>query len=62
MVSDADTRREAGQWWWLFLVTGAGWLLLSVLVFRFQWSTVASISILFGFAMLGAAVVEALAL
>jgi uncharacterized membrane protein HdeD (DUF308 family) len=61
MVSDAEVRREAGAWWWLFLVTGAGWLLLTVLVFRFEWSTVASIAILFGIAMLGAACVEVVA-
>lgn len=56
------TRREVGRFWWLFLLTGSAWLLLAVIVFRFDWSTVSAISILFGVTMLGATVVEVLAL
>jgi uncharacterized membrane protein HdeD (DUF308 family) len=44
--------------WWVYLVTGSAWLLLSVIVFRFDWSTVSSISILFGIVMLAAGVTE----
>jgi uncharacterized membrane protein HdeD (DUF308 family) len=49
---------EATRLWWLKLVTGACWLLLSVIVFRFDWTTVSAISILFGIVMLGAAATE----
>jgi uncharacterized membrane protein HdeD (DUF308 family) len=52
---------EAARAWWIFLFTGSLWLLFSIIVFRFDWTTVSSISILFGVAMLGAAGVEALA-
>jgi uncharacterized membrane protein HdeD (DUF308 family) len=48
----------AAQFWWLKLITAAGWLLLSVIVFRFDWSTVSALSILFGIVMLAAAVTE----
>jgi uncharacterized membrane protein HdeD (DUF308 family) len=49
---------EAARFWWLKLVSSACWLLLSVIVFRFDWTTVSAISILFGVVMLGAAVTE----
>jgi uncharacterized membrane protein HdeD (DUF308 family) len=52
-----DLAAGAG-FWWLFLLTGSLWLLFSIVIFRFDWTTVSSISILFGIVMLGAAVVE----
>lgn len=48
--------------WWMFLVTGALWLLFSLIVFRFNYTTVSAISILFGLTMMGAAVNELLAI
>jgi uncharacterized membrane protein HdeD (DUF308 family) len=62
------TRREreaveaAASVWWIYLLAGFAWLLLAVIVFRFDWTSVSSISILFGFVMLGAAVMELLEL
>ena len=50
----------AAQLWWIKLITAAGWFLLSIIVFRFDWSTVNALSILFGIVMLGAAVTEGL--
>ena len=50
--------REAARLWWVYLITGGAWLLLAVIVFRFDWSTVSSISILFGIVMLAAAAAE----
>jgi uncharacterized membrane protein HdeD (DUF308 family) len=46
------------SFWWLFLFTGSLWLLFSIVIFRFDWTTVSSISILFGIVMLFAAVTE----
>ena len=54
----ADRRAEAARYWWLFLFTGGAWVLFSIIVFRFNWSSVSSISILFGIVLLGAAVNE----
>ena len=58
-VSDRQTLVDAGRVWWLFLVTGTLWLLFSIIVFRFDYTSVSAISILFGILMLAAALVEA---
>jgi uncharacterized membrane protein HdeD (DUF308 family) len=50
--------RDAARFWWLYLVAAGGWFLFAVIVFRFDWETVSSISILFGIVMLAAAVME----
>jgi uncharacterized membrane protein HdeD (DUF308 family) len=47
-------RREAARFWWIYLVLGAAWLLFAIIIFRFDWTSVSSISILFGAAMLAA--------
>ena len=60
-VSDRRTMAEAPGVWWLFLITGTAWLLFSIIVFRFDYTTVSSISILFGILVLAAAVMEVLA-
>jgi len=44
--------------WWLFLIFGACWLIFALIVFRFDYTTVNSISILFGAVCISAAVVE----
>ena len=49
------------SFWWLFLFTGSLWILFSIVIFRFDWTTVSSISILFGIVVLWAAVIELLA-
>src|SRR5262245_50416521 len=43
---------EMARLWWIYLVFAAGWLLFSIIIFRFNWTSVSSISILFGTAML----------
>ena len=52
---------QAARFWWIFLVIGAGWLLLAIIVFRFDWTSVSAISILFGIVMIAAAIDEAFA-
>jgi uncharacterized membrane protein HdeD (DUF308 family) len=44
--------------WWLLLVTGLAWVLFSIIVFRFNYTTVAAISILFGFVVVAIAANE----
>jgi uncharacterized membrane protein HdeD (DUF308 family) len=46
--------------WWLPLVTGVAWLIVSVAIFRFDYTTVAAVSVLFGAVALGAALNEVL--
>jgi uncharacterized membrane protein HdeD (DUF308 family) len=48
--------------WWLFLVTGIGWMLVGLIVLRFDYTTVSAISILFGIVAIAAGVLEILAL
>src|SRR5262249_36243068 len=52
---------DAARLWWIFLVTGLLWLLFSIIVFRFDYTTVHAISILFGIVLIAAAVAELLA-
>jgi uncharacterized membrane protein HdeD (DUF308 family) len=61
---DDEIRREATGFarnWWLFLITGLAWLLIGVLVLRFNVTSVATVGILLGAMFLGAALNEFLA-
>jgi uncharacterized membrane protein HdeD (DUF308 family) len=63
-VNDVDVERSfaaGARYWWLFLVIGVGWLLLAIIVFRFDWRTVSAISILFGVVVIIAGVDEVFA-
>ncbi|HEX6680299.1 MAG TPA: DUF308 domain-containing protein [Gaiellaceae bacterium] len=44
--------------WWLFIVLGIGWTLVSLILLRFDYTSVHAISLLFGFVALGAGVLE----
>src|SRR3954452_8558991 len=50
--------RDASGVWWIFLVTASAWLLFAIIVFRFDWTSVSYISILFGIVMLFAGIEE----
>lgn len=53
---------EAARFWWIYLVLGAGWLFFAIIIFRFDWTSVSSISILFGAALLAFGAAEFLAI
>lgn len=44
--------------WWLVLITGIGWMLVGLIVLRFDYTSVSAISILFGFVAIAAGVLE----
>ena len=44
--------------WWLFLITGIAWMVVSLIVLRFDYTSVSSIALLFGFVALAAGVAE----
>ena len=44
--------------WWLLLITGVGWTLVAIILLRFDYTSVSSISLLFGFVAIAAGVVE----
>jgi uncharacterized membrane protein HdeD (DUF308 family) len=40
--------RDAARWWWVFIVTGAVWLMVSLVVLRFTETSVSTIGVLIG--------------
>jgi uncharacterized membrane protein HdeD (DUF308 family) len=44
--------------WWLFLLTGIGWMLVALIVLRFDYTSVSAISILFGIVAIAAGALE----
>lgn len=44
------------RWWWLPLVTGVAWIVLSIVILRFDYTTVTAVAVLFGVYCLVAAV------
>jgi uncharacterized membrane protein HdeD (DUF308 family) len=61
MNSEAALRaqvRDAGRWWWVFIVTGLIWLWISLVVLRFTETSVATVGILIGVVFTLAAITE----
>ena len=44
--------------WWLVLITGVAWMLVGLVVLRFDYTSVYSISLLFGFVAIAAGILE----
>ena len=60
MFDTYEGEEAAARTWWLFLVTGIAWLLFSIIVFRFDYTTVNAIAILFGIVCIAAGLNECL--
>ena len=58
MFGEREVLEEAAGRWWLFLVSGIAWLIFSLLVFQWDYTTIYAISYLFGIVALFAAVNE----
>ena len=43
-----DRAERVGRYWWLLLVTGVAWIVVSIIVFRFDYDSVVAVAILFG--------------
>jgi len=57
----ATTQRTLGRAlgpWWLWLITGLAWMLVALIVLRFDYTSVSAISILFGIVVIAAGVLE----
>ena len=50
--------RDASRWWWVFVVTGIIWLMLSLVVLRFTETSVSAVGILIGVVFTIAAITE----
>jgi len=48
--------------WWMLLITGVAWTLVAIVLLRFDYTSVYSISLLFGFVAIGAGITEVAAL
>jgi uncharacterized membrane protein HdeD (DUF308 family) len=62
MFDEREVVDDAAGRWWMFLVTGIGWLVFALLVFQWDFTTVYAISYLFGAVALIAAMNEFLAI
>jgi uncharacterized membrane protein HdeD (DUF308 family) len=49
---------SAAPVWWVFLITGIGWLILSLIMFRFNMTSAKTIGILAGIVFLAAGTIE----
>jgi hypothetical protein len=58
VLEEREVLEEAADRWWVFLVTGIGWLVFALLVFQWDYTTVYAISFLFGAIALTAAANE----
>jgi len=47
-IAEQEIAEDASGRWWMFLVTGIGWLVFALLVFQWDFTTVYAVSILFG--------------
>ena len=48
-LEDRQVVSEAAGKWWIFLLTGISWLLVSIIILRFDYRSVSAVSLLFGF-------------
>ncbi len=58
MLSPATDVRTL-RLWWLPLITGSAWVIVSIVILRFDYTSVTAISVLFGLVALGTAITEA---
>jgi len=58
MFEEREVLEEAAGRWWLFLLTGITWLVFALIVFQWDYTTVAAISYLFGVVAIVAGVNE----
>ena len=62
MFEPREIARETSRLWWLFLLTGIAWLVFSLIIFRFDITSVTTIGILFGVVAVVAGVDEFMAI
>jgi uncharacterized membrane protein HdeD (DUF308 family) len=48
MLEEREVLEEAADRWWIFLLTGIAWLVVSLMVFQWDYTTVYAVSFLFG--------------
>jgi uncharacterized membrane protein HdeD (DUF308 family) len=43
-----DRARQLARYWWLLLLTGIAWIVVSAIIFRFDYKSVVAVAVLFG--------------
>ena len=61
MSAAAEPEQSGDPHWWVLLVTGSLWSIFGLIVFRFDYTTVAAMSVLVGTVCLAAALLETFA-
>jgi uncharacterized membrane protein HdeD (DUF308 family) len=59
--TSAEREAEGDPLWWILLVTGSLWSLFAIVVFRFDYTTVAALAVLLGTVCIAAALLEVMA-
>ena len=62
MFDKREVMEDAADKWWFFLLTGIAWLVFSLLIFQWDYTTVSAISYLFGVVAIVAGVNEFMAI
>jgi uncharacterized membrane protein HdeD (DUF308 family) len=62
MFEPREVAKEATGLWWLFLLTGIAWLVFSLVIFRFDITSVTTIGLLFGVVAIVAGIDEFMAI
>src|SRR5262245_12675859 len=65
MISAASAERTLARTlppWWLMLITGIAWIVVGLILLRFDYTSVSAISLLFGFVAIAAGVMEIVAM
>jgi uncharacterized membrane protein HdeD (DUF308 family) len=57
----AESEESGDPLWWILLITGSLWCLFALIVFRFDYTTVAALAVLLGTVCIAAAAFEAIA-
>jgi uncharacterized membrane protein HdeD (DUF308 family) len=58
LFEEREVRERVAGSWWVFLLTGIAWLVFALIVFQWDYTTIASISYLFGVVALAATINE----
>jgi uncharacterized membrane protein HdeD (DUF308 family) len=53
-------RDDMARYWWLPLLSGIAWIVVSIVILRFDYTSVAAISVLFGVVAIGTALTESM--
>jgi uncharacterized membrane protein HdeD (DUF308 family) len=48
VFSAVERAEHVGRYWWLLLFTGIAWIVVSAIVFRFDYTSVVAVAVLFG--------------